>query len=265
MSSDRDGRGTHWDALAKDWDVQVGEEGDVNRRLNSDPVLWRMAGDVTGLDVLDAGCGTGYLSRKLGAQGARVTGIDSSPEMIAFARSKEADVEFGVDSIETLASLADDRFDLVVSNYVLMDCEDLIAAVRSMYRVLRPGGRAVLVFSHPCFPQGCAQVGADGHHTYEWDFVYFDPNRRVDPPWGHFTSPFVWFHRSLSDYWKAFRAAGFTVLDFEEPRLTPDRYHLANSARELMSNRTRPYSVAFELGREPAAPAGDRPWRSESR
>ena len=51
-----------WDAVAADWQLQVGDTGDANRRLNSDPVLWEFLGDVTDLDVLDAGCGTGYLS-----------------------------------------------------------------------------------------------------------------------------------------------------------------------------------------------------------
>ena len=54
-----------WNLLADDWRIQVGDEGDSNRRLNSDPVLWEFVGGVCGLAVLDAGCGTGYLSRKL--------------------------------------------------------------------------------------------------------------------------------------------------------------------------------------------------------
>ncbi|MEH2145402.1 hypothetical protein [Nostoc sp.] len=53
-----------WDNTATDWDIQVGEEGDSNRILNSDPVLWSFAGNVAGLSVLDAGCGTGYLALK---------------------------------------------------------------------------------------------------------------------------------------------------------------------------------------------------------
>ncbi len=48
-----------WNGVAEDWRIQVGDEGDANRRLNSDPVLWAFAGDVGGLEVLDAGCGTG--------------------------------------------------------------------------------------------------------------------------------------------------------------------------------------------------------------
>ena len=48
-----------WNRVADDWQTQVGSDGDANRRLNSDPVLWKFVGDVRGLRVLDAGCGTG--------------------------------------------------------------------------------------------------------------------------------------------------------------------------------------------------------------
>lgn len=49
-----------WNRVADDWRIQVGDDGDHNRILNSDPVLWEFAGDVSGRAVLDAGCGTGY-------------------------------------------------------------------------------------------------------------------------------------------------------------------------------------------------------------
>ena len=35
-----------WDRVADDWEIQVGDEGDSNRQLNSEPVLWDLAGDV---------------------------------------------------------------------------------------------------------------------------------------------------------------------------------------------------------------------------
>src|SRR5262250_2888377 len=151
-----------WNLLAEDWRVQVGADGDSNRRLNSDPVLWKFAGDVRGLAVLGAGCGTGYLSGKLRDRGARVTGIDFAERMIAIARADHPDIDFRVDSCTELATCVDEQFDLVVANYVLMDTPDLLATMRAFGRVLKPGGAAVLVFSHPCFPQGGATVSDDG-------------------------------------------------------------------------------------------------------
>ena len=74
-----------WNRVADDWRRQVGDEGDANRILNSDPVLWAFVGDVKGRTVLAAGCGTGYLSKKLQDRGARVTGMDFSERMLEVA------------------------------------------------------------------------------------------------------------------------------------------------------------------------------------
>lgn len=97
---------------------------------------------------------------------------------------------------------------MVVSNYVLMDLIELDDAARAFHRVLRPEGIAALVFSHPCFPQGRRSEEQNGAVSYAWDFPYFEQRRCVDPPWGHFDSEFVWFHRPLSDYWKSFILRG---------------------------------------------------------
>ena len=243
-----------WNRVADDWRMQVGDEGDGNRLLNSDPVLWQFAGDVNGLTVLDAGCGTGYLSRKLHDRGARVMGIDFSERMIEIARAHNPDIDFRVDSCAELRTIDDAHFDLVIANYVLMDTPDLHGTMLAFYRVLKPNGVAVLVFSHPCFPQGRAIVSDDGEAVrYDWHFPYFEQRQCIDPPWAHFTAEFIWFHRPLSDYWKAFRAAGFVVVEFEEPRITADRYHLVKTTRQLKNSQTRPGSVAFKLQKQQQA------------
>lgn len=236
-----------WNRVAADWQRQVGTDGDRNRRLNSDPVLWDFTGEVRGQKVLDAGCGTGYLTRKLADRGAQVVGVDLSEKMVEIARAASPALDFRVDSVTALDSLADGAFDLLVSNYVLMDVPDLGETMRSFARVLRPGGAAVVIFSHPCFPQSRRSEGPGPLSSYRWEKPYFDARRMVDPPWAHFTSEFIWFHRPLSDYWKAFQNAGFNVARFEEPRLTPDRAHQAATDRDRRACSTRPYSVAFRL------------------
>jgi 2-polyprenyl-3-methyl-5-hydroxy-6-metoxy-1,4-benzoquinol methylase len=98
-----------WNKIATDWDIQVGENGDGNRILNSDPVLWKFIGEVNNLKVLDAGCGTGYLSRQLADRGAVVTGIDLSENMVAIAQQKSKlknlKIDFYVDDCSKLKEL----------------------------------------------------------------------------------------------------------------------------------------------------------------
>ena len=241
-----------WNRVAADWQIQVGDDGDSNRILNSDPILWKFVGEVRNISILDAGCGTGYLSRKLAVKGAKVTGIDLSEKMIAIAKEKSATenykIDFYVDDCSKLDKLCDRCFDVVIANYVLMDVPDLAGAIAAFNRVLKLGGYAVLIFSHPCFPQGKARVTQNGKEVnYSWSFPYFERQKCIEPPWKHFTSEFIWFHRPLSDYWKTFKSFGFEIIDFDEPRLTAERFYLAESEEQLQNGKTRPYSVAFKL------------------
>ena len=216
-----------WDNLADGWLIQVGDEGDRNRIQNSDPVLWQFAGSVRGSRVMDAGCGTGYLSNKLYQQGANVIGVDFAPRMLEIARTRYPDIDFRLDDCSQLETVDDDYFDLLISNYMLMDTPDLDGTVNAFHRVLKLKGTATLIFSHPCFVFDTSESSADGqHHHFHWDFPYLEARKCIDQPWAHFTSKFIWFHRPLSDYFKAFKTEGFVVVDFEEPRIQADKYHL---------------------------------------
>ncbi len=239
-----------WNANAEDWHVQVGHEGDLNRRINSDPVLWSFLGDISGLTVLDAGCGTGYLSRKLAERGARVVAVDAAERMIDIARREspaELDISYRVASCVDLEGVADGSIDRVVSNYVLMDISDLDGAVAAFHRVLRPGGVVVAVFSHPCFPLSAMdETGSSGGFAVRWTAPYFEARKVEDPPWDHFSHPFIWHHRPLRRYWRTFRNAGFAVDDFEEP--SPDGPLVENlDPGRLHRSRMRPGSVVFRL------------------
>ena len=239
-----------WNLKAEEWHRQVGREGDDNRRVNSDPVLWRFLGDVAGLGVLDAGCGTGYLSRQLAERGARVLAVDTAAQMIAVAR-RESDpaleIDFRVESCAELASIAAGSLDRIVSNYVLMDLPELDATLQAFHRVLKPGGAAVLVISHPCFPLPDAITRDPAPTaTFVWRAPYFEERSVREPAWAHFSSDFLWFHRPLSRYWQAFRQAGFRVEDFDEPGPAGDAAAELTADR-LARFRLHPFSVAFRL------------------
>jgi SAM-dependent methyltransferase len=94
--------------------------------------------------VADLGCGTGTLSALLTEEGYDVTGLDFSPEMIARARRKAPSVEF-VEADASAPPLEPASYDVVLSRHVLWAMPDPAAALARWERLLRDGGRLVLV------------------------------------------------------------------------------------------------------------------------
>jgi SAM-dependent methyltransferase len=93
--------------------------------------------------VLDVACGTGVTAITAARLGARVTGLDLTPELLARARENgriaEADIEWHEGDVESLP-FGDASFDVVVSQYGHMFAPRPEVAVSEMLRVLRSGG-----------------------------------------------------------------------------------------------------------------------------
>lgn len=96
-----------------------------------------------GKTVLDVACGTGVLTceaQNRVSPGGAVTGLDCNEAMLAVARRKAANIDWRLGRAESLP-FADHAFDAVVSQFGLMFFSDRSAALKEMWRVLRPGGR----------------------------------------------------------------------------------------------------------------------------
>jgi SAM-dependent methyltransferase len=105
-------------------------------------------GDVSGLDVLDLGCGVAYFSAWLARRGARVVGLDVTPAQLATARRMQAESGLAFPLVEASAEsvpLADASFDLVLSEYGASIWCDPAAWIPEAARLLRPGGRLVFL------------------------------------------------------------------------------------------------------------------------
>ncbi len=101
------------------------------------------AGVEPGMDLLDVACGTGNATIPAAREGARVKGLDFSPELLAIARERAADAMVEVDWIEGDAQelpFEDASFDRVISTFGHMFAPDHGRTAAEMLRVCRPGG-----------------------------------------------------------------------------------------------------------------------------
>lgn len=108
----------------------------------------RSLGDVAGLDVVELGCGTAYISAWLAKRGARPVGVDPTPAQLETARRmmRETGIEFPlVQAPGEEIPLPDASFDLAVSEYGASLWADPYLWIPEAARLLRPGGRLVFL------------------------------------------------------------------------------------------------------------------------
>ena len=195
------------------------------------PATLSLLPDVTGLDVLDAGCGPGVYSQLLLKNGATVTALDASPKMVELARARVGDrAAVHLADLSERLELSDDAFDLVLAPLVLDYIENWRSVFREFARVLRPGGTLVFSIHHPFF-----------------DYVYFRSKNyflteRVGSEWRGFPGVKVYMpsiRRPMEEVFNPLIEAGFRLDRTLEPKVT----------EELKASDPRHYE---ELSREPA-------------
>jgi SAM-dependent methyltransferase len=103
--------------------------------------------------VLDSGCGPGLVSCYLAGFVRHVTGVDLTPAMIREAKERAAaqgltNTEFAVGEMEHL-SYPDRTFDAAISRFVFHHLEHPEQALQEMFRVVRPGGKVVVMDAVP--------------------------------------------------------------------------------------------------------------------
>ena len=191
-------------------------DADAERAWEAPEITWGLfripervvgaLGDPAGLDVVELGCGTAYLSAWLARAGARPVGVDLTPAQLDTARRCQRNFGVVFPLVEASAEdvpLPDDTFDLAVSEYGASVWCDPERWVSEAARLLRPGGRLVFLTNSVlvtlCVPE------REGYAGERLQRAQRDV-RRVRWPGGG-----VEFHPSHGDWVRVLRANGFAV------------------------------------------------------
>lgn len=221
------------------------------------PAVFDLCGDVSGLDILDLGCGEGYCSRELAGRGARsVTGVELSGEMVQLAQVQESELKQGITYRQgdvTRLEDADASYDLAIGVFVYnyVTAGQMLASFREARRVLRPGARFVFAVPHPAFafvrkecrPPFYFEVGDAGYFSGR-DARFQGEIRRRDGA----ALPVQMVHKTLGDYFDALRTAGFSAMpDVRELRVLPE--HLALDAGFFSPVADVPLHLAIRIAK----------------
>jgi len=173
--------------------------------------------DLEGLDAIELGCGTGYISAWMTRRGARVVGIDNSPKQLETATrlQREHDLDFPLllGNAEKVP-YPDASFDFAISEYGAALWADPYAWVPEAARLLRPGGRLVMLTNGLLAYLTMPDIETDGPADDRLKRPLFGMHRTVwaDEP------DAVEFHLAHGDWIRLFRASGIEVEDLVELR-----------------------------------------------
>ena len=217
----------YWDSSAPEW-VAPGE-----RAWRAEEPYWGIWGvpeaelrmlpkRMSGMDAVELGCGTGYVSAWMARRGATVTGIDVSVQQLETARRFAQEHGVNLTLVHGSAEstpFADESFDFAISEYGAAIWCDPYVWIAEAHRILKPGGRLVFLGHHAlaqvCSPLDGAPVVHElvrpyfGMHRIDWTAVEIDPGG-------------IEFALPVSDWFALFARVGFEVEDYLEPRAPDD-------------------------------------------
>jgi len=213
----------HWDQLAPGY-VAAGERG----WSGNAPAwgIWQVPESevgmipdgIAGMDAIELGCGTAYVSSWLARRGARVVGIDNSAQQLATARRLQREHSLDFPLIHGNAESVcypDSSFDFAISEYGACLWADPARWVPEASRLLRPSGRLHFL-TNSFLLTLCAPAEDDvpaGERLLRPAFGMY----RVE--WG--TDDSVEFHLSHGDWIRMLTKSGFEVEDLIELRPAP--------------------------------------------
>jgi SAM-dependent methyltransferase len=243
---------TSWDDVATWYDGWMGQQGGEYHRLVAIPALLHLLEPRAGGTVLDIGAGQGVLAPYLQDAGMVYFGVEASPKLVQQARKRHRQAQFVQGDARALAGvkgIEQAEFDTAVFLLSIQDMDPLDVVLRNAAWALKPGGRLVILMTHPCFriPR---QSGWGWDEQRKLRFRRIDryltalrvplkPSKRGK---GRVTKS---FHRPLQSYINGLAACGLLVEQIQEIPLE-DVAQLANG--RLKADKRASTEIPLFLG-----------------
>lgn len=207
-----------WDNLAGWYDGWMGKDGSKHHRMMALPAAMNLLDLKPDENLLDIGCGQGVLAPLVAETGAKYTGVDVSPSLLDIARKYHGRhgkfYEADACRLELSKDLRAGMFDAAVFVLAIQDINPLDSALRSAAWSLKPGGRLVMVMTHPAFriPRQSGW-GFDENRklTYRRIDRYLTPLSVPMKAYPGQTGVSISFHRPLSAYINGLAGYGLLI------------------------------------------------------
>jgi SAM-dependent methyltransferase len=213
----------------------------------------RLLDPIEGERMLDLGAGQGVLCPFITAAGASYTGVDLSERLLTHARKHHGSrgdfIRGDATRLAAIPALSQGSFDAAVFLLSVQDMDPMEAALDGAAWVLRPGGRVVILLTHPCFriPRQSGW-GFDDQRKLRYRRVdrYLSPLQvplKAYP--GQQKGVSISFHRPLSSYIAGLAQAGLLIDAFEEIPVDLEEHGRVRSRAEKLSDREIPMFLAI--------------------
>lgn len=213
---------TSWGGVAEWYSAYLEGTDDTYQRQVILPNLLRVLALKPGAKIIDIACGQGFFAREFAAAGAEVVGSDIAQPLIAQAKKlSPKTIKYYVAPADNLNFTKSATFDAATIVLAIQNIKNIDGTFKEAHRVLKPGGKLVMVLMHPAFriPQ---------HSSWGFDEETKQQYRRIDTylsgqavellvhPGKKGSAKTISYHRSLQDFSKALFKSGFAITRLEE-------------------------------------------------
>lgn len=194
-----------WDHNARGWKKLIEQDSIESRRLVTNEAIVKVLSALPLKNLLDLGCGEGWLIRRMEALGLPCYGVDGSSTMIRLAQMKGQGHYQCLSYSEIIegAQMEGSPFDAIVLNFALFDKDSTAPLLASLQQHMTAQGKLIIQSLHP-----------NAVHAFEPS--HWKPDVWDDLP-GNFSQTHPWYHRSMADWKMLFSGSGFYIKAMHEP------------------------------------------------